>query len=448
MTTKVADLARQLLDAARKAGAEAADVVAIESESTDVEVRNGALEAAGRTEETELGLRVLIGNRQACVAATGRDTDAFAAMAGRAVDMARVAPDDPHVGLADPSILGSGADPASLDLVDPAEGLDPDALRDHALSAEAAALAVPGISQSLSASAGQNRTSSWYAATNGVDAGRDYTQSYISAAVITGEGTAMERDYASEVRSHFSDLPEAAEIGHLAGERTIARAGARKPPTGAYPILYDERVAAGLIGHLLQAVDGAAVARGASWLRGAIGAEVLPAGIDLIEDPHRTRITASRTFDAEGLPTFVRKIVDDGRLAGFTLDLATARKLGLQSTASARRNPGSPPTPGLAGITLTSGTATRDDLLSDMGTGLLVTSMIGSSINPTTGDYSRGASGFWVENGEISYPVNECTLAGNLREMLRTIKPANDARRHATRVVPSLLVEGLMLAGA
>jgi PmbA protein len=228
----------------------------------------------------------------------------------------------------------------------------------------------------------------------------------------------------------------------------VARAGARKPKTGAYPVIYDERISSGLIGHILAATNGSAIVRGASWARDLLGEAVLPKGLSLIEDPHRPRTSGSKPFDAEGLPTARRAIVEDGVLTGWTLDLATARKLGMTSTASASRGTSSPPSPGVGNVALTQGDTDLAGLMAEMGTGLLITSMIGSSINPTTGDYSRGASGFWVENGEIAYPVNECTVAGNLRDMLKTIRPANDARTHLSRVVPSLLVEGLTLAGA
>jgi PmbA protein len=265
---------------------------------------------------------------------------------------------------------------------------------------------------------------------------------------ITGDGTGMERDWSSESRIFAADLPDAEAIGREAGERAAARAGARKPPSGAFPVIYDERISGSLIAHLSSAINGTAIARGASWLRDAMGQPVLPAGLDLIEDPLRPRISGSRPFDAEGLATARRALVRGGVLQGWVLDLATARKLGLESTANAARGPAAPPSPSLSNVELTQGTHSRDDLLREMGTGLLVTSLIGATINPTTGDYSRGASGFWVEGGEIRYPVNECTIAGNLREMLMRLTPANDARRHLSSVVPSLLVEGLTLAGA
>jgi len=202
-----------------------------------------------------------------------------------------------------------------------------------------------------------------------------------------------------------------------------------------------------LIGHLLVACNGSSIARGASWLRDALDEQVLPEALSITEDPHRPRALRSRPFDAEGLPTSKRMIVENGRLTGWTLDLTSARKLGMTSTGSASRSTSSAPSPTVSNIALSQGDATREALIADMGTGLLVTSMIGSTINPNTGDYSRGASGLWVENGQITHAVNECTIAGNLRDMLMRIIPANDARPHLSRVVPSLLIEGMAIAG-
>lgn len=213
-------------------------------------------------------------------------------------------------------------------------------------------------------------------------------------------------------------------------------------------MLFDERISSTLIGHLLAAVNGSAITRGASFLRDALGAQVLPSGLSLIEDPHRPRISGSRPFDGEFLPTAKRAVVEDGILQGWTLDLSTGRQLGMASTGNAARGTGSGPSPSVWNVALTQGTASRDDLIRDMGTGLLVTSMIGATINPNTGDYSRGAAGLWVEKGEITHAVNECTIAGNLRDMLLSIVPANDARTHLGRVVPSLLVPGMTIAGS
>ncbi len=424
MTQSLSDLTHQLIDIARKAGADAADAIAVDGTSLSIDVRGGVLEHAERSEGIDIGLRVLIGKRQACVSSSDIKPDTLRQMAERAVAMAKEAPEDPHAGLADPAML-----------------------QDQAARAEAAALRNAGVAQVQSASAGYSRRRVHLAATNGFSAGYTRTDSGLSCVAISRTGAAMERDYDYDNRVFRADLRDADAIGTRAAARAVERSGARRPKTGAYPVLFDERIASALIGHLLQASNGAAIARGSSWLRDALGAQVLPKGLSVIEDPHRARVSGSRLYDAEGLPTARRAIVDDGVLTGWTLDLATGRKLGLDSTANAARSTGAPPSPSLTNIAMTQGSATRDDLIAQMGTGLLVTSMIGSTINPNTGDYSRGAAGFWVENGASAYPVNECTVAGNLRDMLLTMIPANDAQLHLSRAVPSLLVEGLTLAG-
>jgi len=447
MSDRLQDLTTRLLSAATKAGADTADAMAVDGTSISIDVRDGKLEQAERSEGVDIGLRVMIGKRQACVSASDISQGTLDTMAERAVAMAREAPEDRYIGLADVDQLATHWDLEALNLEDPAPEPSPKALEDAARRAEAAALAVTGITKIDAAAAAYGRRRVHLAASNGFAGGYIRTSQSVSCVAITGDGTDMERDYYGDMRIHGADMDSPEYIGRMAAERTIARAGARKPPTGAFPVLYDERIASGLIGHLLQAVNGSSIARGSSWLRDALGEQVLPKGLSIIEDPLRPRATGSRPFDGEGLPSARRAIVEDGLLQGWTLDLATARQLGLQSTANAARGTSAPPMPSVTNIALTQGDKSREDLIRDIGTGLLVTSMIGSSINPTTGDYSRGASGFWIENGEITYPVNECTLAGNLRDMLRTIIPANDARSHLSRVVPSLLAEGLTLAG-
>ena len=440
-------LTEALLAAARKSGADEADAIATKGTALAIEVRGGKLEQAERSEGIDIGLRVLVGKRQACVSASDIKPETIREMAERAVTMAKLAPEDAHIGLARPDQLSEARDASGLDLIDSAPEPDPAELQDAAARAEAAALAHEGISQVQATSASYSRNSIHLAATNGFSGGYARSSSGLYCVAITGEGSGMERDYYGESRIYRSDLPSPEDVGRIAAERTLERRGARKPRTGAFPVLFDERVASGLIGHLLQAVNGAMIARGSSWLRDRLGEQVLPETLSVTEDPLRTRVSGSKPFDGEGLATKARRIVDNGVLTGWTLDLASGRQLGMDSTANAARSTSSPPSPSTGNIVLTEGSASRSELLSDMGTGLLITSLIGSSINPTTGDYSRGASGFWVENGEIAFPVNECTIAGNLHEMLRSIRPANDARRYLSRVVPSLLVEGLTLAG-
>ena len=445
--SNLSNLTERLLHAAKIAGATDADAIAVDGTSLSIDVRDGALEQAERSEGIDIGLRVLIGQRQACVSASDISDNTISAMAERAVAMAKEAPEDPYIGLAEPEQLARDWDLTALDLMDQGAEPTPAAMEADARTAESSAMAIKGITKIDAAAAAYGRRNVHLATSNGFSGGYGRTSHSISCVAITGDGTNMERDYYGDMRIHREDLESAAEIGRKAGERTIERAGARKPPTGAFSVLFDERISSGLIGHLVQAINGTMIARGSSWLRDAMGEQVLPDTLSLIEDPLRPRATGSRPFDGEGLPSARRMIVENGILNSWTLDLATARHLGLTSTANASRGTSSPPSPSMTNLSLTQGDKSRDQLLADMGTGLLVTSMIGSSINPTTGDYSRGASGFWVENGQVTYPVNECTVAGNLRDMLRSIIPANDARTHLSRVVPSLLVEGLTLAG-
>ncbi|PZQ52131.1 MAG: modulator protein [Rhodovulum sulfidophilum] len=440
-------LAEAMLDAARRAGADAADAVAAAGESLSIEVRDGALEQAERSEGVDIGLRVLVGQRQACVASSDVRPETIAAMAERAVAMAREAPEDPYCGLAEPGEFATEWDLAALDLVDQVHVPTPEDLRAAALTAEAAARAVPGVSRMDTTGASWGLSHFHLATSAGFSGGYGRTGHGLQVVAIQGEGLAMERDYAYDSRSHFADMEDPAAIGRRAGERAVARKGAKKPPTGGFPVLFDERVAQSLIGHLVQAANGASVARGSSWLREAMDERVLPEGMDLVEDPLRPRIGGSRPFDGEGIAARRRVIVADGILRSWTLDLATGRQLGLPTTGNAQRGTSAPPSPGIGNLTLTPGTATRDELVAAMGTGLIVTSLIGASINPTTGDYSRGAGGFWVEQGEIVHAVNECTIAGSLREMLGSLIAANDGREHLSRVVPSLLVEGLTIAG-
>lgn len=441
-------LAHDLLEAAKNAGADAADVVLVAGDSVSIEVLDGQLEHAERSEDVAIGLRVLLGQKQANIASSDLREESFSTIAERVVAMARVAPDDPYCGLAEPEQLARDFDTPALDLYDDTQSPAPDQLQNMALEAEAAALDVSGVSKVQAAGSGWSGDHIWLAATNGFSAGYRRTSWSTSCVAITGEGLGMERDYYGDGRTHLEDLMDASEIGRLAGERTAERNGATRPPTGTYPVLIDERVSSSLIGHLTSAINGSSVARGSSWLIDAMETQVLPDGIDLIEDPSRVRVSGSKPFDGEGLPVRPRKIIENGVLKSWTLDLATGRKLGLDSTGNAARGTSSPPSPSLGNLALTQGEKSREDLIRDMGTGLLITSFIGSTINPTTGDYSRGASGFWVENGEIQRPVNECTIADNLRDMLKRMTPANDARPHLSRVIPSILIEGMTIAGS
>jgi PmbA protein len=445
--TDLTTLPEALIAAARKAGADAADAVAVGSAEVGVGVREGALEEAERAESADFGLRVFVGRRQACVSASDPRPEVIATLAERAVAMAREAPEDPWCGLLDPAERGTPADAAALALDDPDGPPEPAALEALALEAEAGARAVTGVSQVESASASWRRSVIALAASNGFAGAYARATASVSVSAIAGEGLGMETDYDYAARRRFADLPDPAAIGRSAGERAAARLNPKRPPTGPVPVLYDRRVAPSLIGHILSAVNGAAVARGASWLGDRMGAAILPDWADLLEDPLRVGGPSSRPFDGEGAASAARPIVEKGVLKRWLLDASSARQLGLSTTANARRGTGAPPSPGATNVALTPGTLSREALIAGVERGLLVTSMMGSSVNPTTGAYSRGASGFWIENGAIAYPVTEATIAGTLPEFLPTLVAADDPDPWVATSVPTVRVDGLVVAG-
>ncbi|MEM6943595.1 MAG: TldD/PmbA family protein [Pseudomonadota bacterium] len=438
-------LARRLLEAAKAAGADHADAMVATATSAAVGVAGGALEEAERSEGRDAGLRVIAGKGQACVSSSDLRDDNLVEMAERAVTMARAAPEDPYCGLAESTALSALRDADGLDLLDPTAPADPAALEAMALEAEAAALAIKGVVQVEQASAMWQRDRITLALSNGFEGGYARSTASLAVSALAGEGTGRERDYAVETRRHAADLPAPGDVGRRAGERTVARLGAQRPPAGNFPVVYDERVSGGLIGHLLGAMNGASVARGSSWAAEKLGEQLLPTTIDIVEEPHLKRGRGSRPFDAEGLPTMRRPLVSGGVLDRWVLDLATARQLDLESTGNARRGLSGPPSPGVSNVRMTLGEKDRAGLLAEIGTGLLVTSFLGAAINPTTGAYSRGASGFWVEGGEIAYPVNEITLAGSLPEMLGTLILGSDADDAKALSAPSMIVQGLTL---
>ena len=441
-------VAQKLLDRAKSMGADEADVIATKGQSINVDVRNGALENADRSEGAEVGLRVLVSQRQAIVSSSDISDTTLELMVERAIAMAKDAPPDKYAGLASVNQLAKQRDLSELEICDPASDPSPIKLQEKAEIAESSALEVGGVSQVSGASASYGKYSVFMAASNGFSANYDRSSNSVSCVAIAGEGLNMERDYDADTRVYQSDLRPSDEIGRMAGLRAVERLNPRRPATGSYPVIYDERVSSGLVGHFLSAVNGAAITRGSSWLKDSLGKQVLPSTCKLVENPHRLRAGASRLFDSEGLATKKREILSKGVLNGWTLDLASARKLRMRPTANASRNVSSNPSPTNWNIELSSPEDYCDNLLSEMGNGLLVTSLIGSTINPNTGDYSRGVSGFWVENGQICYPVSEITIAGNLRDMLKNIILGNDAQRHLSYVVPSILVEEMTLAGS
>jgi PmbA protein len=437
------DLAERLVAAARRAGADTADAVAVRSISLGVEVREGAVEESERSEGDDVGLRVFVGRRQAVVSTNDIKAD-VAQLAERAVAMAKVAPEDPFAGLADPARLAK--DIPDLDLLDP-DLPSVAALEERAKLAEGAGLAVAGVTKSGGASASAGIGGMVLVTSGGFRGAYLNSGQSVSMTAIAGEGTAMERDYDYSSALHGADLEPAEKVGRSAGERTVERLNPRKVETKRVPVVFDRRVAGSLVSHLASAINGAAVARKTSFLKDKLGERLFRPGIDVLDDPLRKRGLRSRPFDAEGVVTARLAVVEDGVLKSWFLDSATARELSLATTGHAQRGVSSAPSPGPSNLHLSAGTATPDALIADIEEGFYVTDLIGMGVNGVTGDYSRGASGFWIVNGKRSYPVSEVTIAGNLIEMFRELTPASDLEFRFGTNAPTVRVEGLTVAG-
>lgn len=432
-----------LIAAAKRAGADAADALLVASASLSVKRRLGEIEQLERSEGFDLGLRVFLGRRQAIVSSTDPDPKGFAALAERAVAMARVVPEDPFAGLPEAVAIP----PRDLDLADAAEP-SAEALLARAAAAEEAARAVPGVTNSEGAEAGWGRYDIALVASNGFAGGYARTSHSVSATALAGSGTAMERDYDWSSTVHLADLDDPAEIGRRAGEQAVRRLNPTRPRTARIPVVYDPRVAGSLLGHLVGAINGAAVARGTSFLKDRMGQRVLAAGLSVRDDPLRRRGLRSRPFDGEGMPGEGRAIVADGVLTTWLLDWRSARQLGLVSTGHASRGTGGPPGAAPTNLWLEPGTMTPGALMADIREGLYVTELIGMGVNGVTGDYSRGAAGFMIRDGQLAEPVSEVTIAGNLKDIFLNMTPADDLRFRRGTDSPTVRVEGLTMAGA
>lgn len=444
-TPEPLDLLADLLKRAKAAGAEAADALYVETDALAHGQRLGKIEKLERAESRDLGLRVLIGKRQASVSSTELTPAAIAALAERAVAMARAVPEDEFCGLAEPGEIAKA--PPAIDMFDPAEA-DAEVLIGRARAAEEAARAVSGVTNSEGAEASWGASRIWLAASNGF-AGQ-YRRSWhsVSVSVLAGEGTAMERDYDFSSACFARDLEDPAAVGRRAGERAVKRLRPRKVATTKVPVVFDPRVSNSFVGHLTGAINGAAVARGTSFLKDKLGEQVMAPGLRIADDPLRARGLRSKPFDGEGLATRPLDLVADGRLTTWLLDLRSARQLGLKSNGRAARGSSGPPSPSATNVYLDKGKTTRAALLGAVENGLYVTEMIGMGVNMITGDYSRGATGFWIEKGALAYPVSEITIAGNLKDMFRALTPADDlAFRYGTDA-PTVRIDGMTIAGA
>lgn len=444
MTKDLLALAQTALQRAKHFGASAADALVVDGSSLEVAVRDGAIENLEQSEAIEVGLRVFVGQSSAAIATAKIDAAGIERIAEQAVAMAKAAPPDPYAGIAAPDQVARDwtvPDIAGETLRDAAR------LRDMALAAEKSALAVKGVSKSGGAGASSSDRSVALAASNGFSGTYRRTGLSLSATAIAGDGTAMERDYDYSSVIHAQDLRAPEDIGGEAGRRVVRRLNPRKVKSQAVPVIYDSRIASSLVGHFLSAIMGSAIARGTSFLRERLGEPVFGENIHITDDPLRPRGLASRPFDAEGIATKALPLIEAGVLKSWVLDLGSARQLGLQTTGHAARGLAGPPGPSSSNVTMSAGGMSLAEMIKSIGTGFYVTELIGHGPNIVTGDYSRGASGFWIENGELAYPVSEVTLAGKLADMFRNLTPADDLVYRGSVNAPSCRLEGMTLGG-
>ena len=444
MSIDLENIMTMLLDNAKKHGADAADAIVAGGVSEEVSVRLGKLESIERSEDRNIGLRVFVGGRNAIISTASVDPESIDELAARAVAMARLAPQDPYAGLADKSLLADAI--PDLDLMDRTIPSS-DTLKDLAFAVEDAAQSNKGITNSEGGNASYGTSNVMLATTNGFAESYERSGYGLSTVALAEHDGKMERDYDYSSAVHFEDLKSPQDIGKSAAQRTLSRLGAHKVKTGSFPVIYDQRVSASISGHIASAINGSAIARGTSFLKDQLGEQITSAAITLTDDPLRPRGAGSSSFDGEGLARRQRVMVENGVLNGWFLDLASARQLDLAPMGNASRGTSSAPSPSTSNWMMTAGQMSRDELIASIDEGFLVTELIGSSVNLITGDYSRGASGFWIEKGQITTPVTEGTIAGNLKDMLMTITPANDLDFTRSNITPSLRIDGMTVAG-
>lgn len=437
--------ADDLVKQAKKAGADAADAVYVCDASTEVAVRLGNLEDVSRSESESIGLRVFSGQRSATISSSAMNPEILTDLVGRALAMAKEAPEDQYSGLAPADMLMTG-DIADLDVDDRGDP-QPQALQERALAAEDAAMAIDGVTNSEGGAGTASRSIFALATSDGFTAVRSSTGYMVSAMVLAGEGDSKERDYDYRSARHESDLPDPASIGKRAGERAVRRLNPQMVKSGAMPVVFDPRVGNSLVGHLIGAISGASIARKTSFLLDDMGAQLFDTELSVIDDPHRLRGLSSRAFDAEGLPTQKRAIIENGKLTTWLLESASARQLGLQPTGHASRGTGGAPGVSASNLHLEGGSGSVEDLIKDIKNGAYIHELVGQGVNLVTGDYSRGAAGFRIENGEITGAISEFTVAGNLKDMFAGIRAAGDLEFNYSNNAPTLRIDGMTVAG-
>jgi PmbA protein len=438
--------AASLVERAARAGADSSDALYYASASTAVQVRLGELEDVSRTEAETIALRFFVGSRSASVSSSDLSDEALAALVERAAAMAREAPEDPWSGLAPEDRLMREAGPD----VDGDDGSDPSPveLKVRSLAIEEAGRQVAEITNSEGAGVSAGRNLFALATSHGFCRGYSTSGYSSSASLIAGSGSEMQRDYAFHSVRHYADLDDPEILGRRAAERAVARLRPDKLPSGTMPVVFDPRVGNSLLGHLTTAIGGPSITRGTSFLLDKEGEPLFAANIDIRDDPHRSRGLRSKPFDGEGLPTRPSSLVEAGRLTGWLLDSASARQLGRAPTGHSTRGGGGAPGVGATNVYMEPGPLSAEQLIGEVERGVYVTQLIGQGVNPVTGDYSRGASGFIIEKGKLGPAVAEITIAGNLLDMFARLVPASDLDFRYTANVPTFRIDGMTVAGA
>ena len=449
MNTQNLNLVDKVIELAKKFGSVDTEVVISKISETTVEARRGNIEFSNVSDNSSISLRVIDNKKTALVSTTSKDEKSLKSLVIKATEIAKNSLENPYDVLAQKNQFADNLKNKNLEIFDHKtdDFSNTSIFEELAITADKASCQNDKISNTDGSSAGCSTSEFILCTSNGFKNGYKKSSFYISSSAIASHNNKMEREYAFEQRTFLEDLPLPSEIGELAAKRALDMIGATKPSTGNYPVIFNERISSSIIGHILNAINGEAVSRGSSWLHNKLDENIIPENYSLIEDPHILRLYGSRPFDAEGLPTRTNKFIENGVLKSWIMDLKTSLQLGFKSTANALRSSSSLPYPGVGNIELTGGDSTLENLLNEANEGLMVCSMIGSSINQNNGDYSRGASGYWFKDGKISHPVNECTIAGNLVQMIKNMKIANDSRSYLSRRVPSILINDMTIAG-
>ena len=440
---KIEDFAQKLIEKAKLEGATQADILVGKSEDVSTSVRLGKLEEVERSVNRGFGLRVFVENKSAIISSSQfEDADE---LASRAVAMAKESTEDEFSTLADQDLLAN--DIPDLDLLDDNQPTE-DHLLELAKEMENAALENKGIKNSDGANASHSMYETLLVTSHGFS--NEYRSSHVglSTSVIAGEGTDMQTDYEYSAKRHMEDLENPTMLGKKAAERTVAKLNPKKVSSGKYPVIFDPRVAKGFVSDLAKGINGSAVARGTSFLKNKMDEQIFASNINIIDDPRIKRGLASKPYDGEGVKTQKLKIIENGVLKTWLLDVRSANQLNLQTTGHASRGAGSPPSPSNSNLYMEAGEQSPEELIRNIKSGLLVTETFGMGINYTTGDYSQGAGGLWIENGEIAYPVSEVTLASSLLDIFSSIIPANDLEFKYGVNAPTLLVPEMTLAGS